>query len=77
MASEREQIRTPCWRRFRMIYVRRLRCCSAGRNLNARSGERRIAPRPPGSEIRQHVLNTTRLVNNLLDMREFSPAALI
>ncbi len=77
MASEREQIRNALRRRFRMIYARRLRCCSVRQKLNARSGKRRITPRPPGQRDSQHVLNTTRLVNNLLDMARIRPAALI
>ncbi len=77
MASEREQIRNALLRRFRMIYARRLRCCLVRQKFNARSGKRRIAPRPPGQRDSQHVLNTTRLVNNLLDMARIHPAALI
>ncbi len=70
MASEREQIRnallaalshdlrTPLTVLFGQAEILTLDLASEG-----------IAPRPPGaSEIRQHVLNTTRLVNNLLDM---------
>ncbi len=37
-------------------------------NSDPRSGQRRFKACSAGNEIRQHVLNTTRLVNNLLDM---------
>ncbi len=68
MASEREQIRnallaalshdlrTPLTVLFGQAEILTLDLASEG------------SPRPPTSEIRQHVLNTTRLVNNLLDM---------
>ena len=39
-----------------------------GGDPDPRSGQRRFEARAAGNEIRQHVLNTTRLVNNLLDM---------
>ncbi len=77
MASEGNRSATLCWRRFRMIYARRSGAVRSGRNLNARSGKRRIAYARQASEIRQHVLNTTRLVNIYWIWREFSPAALI
>ncbi|XNM89847.1 hypothetical protein ACLK1X_04105 [Escherichia coli] len=51
-----------------MIYALRSRYCSVRQKSNARSGGERSPDARQASEIRRHVLNTTRLVNNLLDM---------
>jgi hypothetical protein len=59
---------TRCWRRLSRSAYAADRAVWPGGNLTLDLASEGSKHAPQASEIRQHVLNTTRLVNNLLDM---------
>ncbi|XNM53508.1 histidine kinase dimerization/phospho-acceptor domain-containing protein [Escherichia coli] len=69
MASEREQIRNALLAALSHDLRTPLTVLlGQAEDLNARSGKRRIAPRPPGQRDSSACAEHHRLVNNLLDM---------